>query len=374
MKIARILRKLLKYSMLLISLGSALLLLLGRMVPSVNPYEQPGAGMLAYLVPVMVLVNTGFIVFWLITRKWWFTLIPLVALVFSRRVWMTYFALHFGQQQDWQQPAPGSFTVMSYNVRLLDLYNWSGRKETRAEMIRFFGERPADILCLQEFYTGNDSVGFDNISAIKYAGGYTDVAMCDVNVNRRGRWGSVIFSKFPIVGNANHDMDVQGSNLLQEVRVKIGNDTVCIFNIHLKSNRFTSRETGFVGQKALPEWNPDNVSLSRRIYQKVLRNTMLRGLEAKLAGEIADAAPYPSILCGDLNDIPSSYVYFRLRGKRKDVFLERGKGLGATYAGTLPVLRIDYLFYDQRLKALAYESERLAYSDHYPLRARFQRD
>ena len=127
-----------------------------------------------------------------------------------------------------------------------------------------------------------------------------------------------------------------------------------------------------MGQKALPEWTPDNVSLSRRIYQKVLRNTMLRGLEAKLAAEIADAAKYPAILCGDLNDIPSSYVYFRLRGKRKDVFLERGFGMGATYAGTLPVLRIDYLFHDPKLELLAYESEHLPFSDHYPLRARFR--
>jgi len=364
-------RKLLKYSMLIVSVVAALLLMLCRVVPSMNPYEQPGAGMLAYLTPVMVLVNIGFFVFWLLTRKFYFTLIPVLSLLLTWSVWTTYIGFNPLVKQDLQR-SDSSFTFMSYNVRLLDLYKWSGKQETRADMIQFFRQKNCDVLCLQEFYTGNDSVGFDNISAIKYACNYPYVAMCDVNTNKRGRWGSVIFSKWPIIKTIDHDIDVRGSNLLQQADVVVRRDTVSLFNIHLKSNRFTSTESDLVGKRELPAWNDTNLSVTRRIYDKVLRNTISRGLEAELVSDIIQKSVHPSIVCGDLNDIASSYVYFTLKGKRKDAFLDMGNGLGATYAGAVPLLRIDYLFYSEPLSLKGFTTEHVAYSDHYPLLANFQ--
>lgn len=364
-------RKLLKYSILIVSVVAGLLLMLCRFVPAINPYEQPGAGILAYLAPVMVVVNVGFLVFWLLTRKFYFTIIPILALFLSWSVWTTYLAFNPLTKQDLVR-SDSSFTFMSYNVRLLDLYNWSGKKQTRADIIQYFREKNCDVLCLQEFYTGNDSVGYDNISAIKYACNYPYVSMCDVNTNKRGRWGSVIFSRWPIVKTVDHDIDVRGSNLLQQADVVVREDTISLFNIHLKSNRFTSTESGLVGKRELPAWNDTNISLSRRIYDKVLRNTISRGLEAELVSDIIARTGHPSIVCGDLNDIASSYVYFTLKGGRNDAFLEMGNGLGATYAGAVPLLRIDYVFYSEPLLLKGFATEHVAFSDHYPLLANFQ--
>lgn len=363
-------RVLVKYSMLIISIISAMLLLLCYFIPSINPFEQPMSGLLAYIAPVMALVNIFFVLFWSLTRKFIFILIPVLALSGAWKVWSKYIAFNPGTAQRFEH-SDSTFTLMSYNARLLDLYNWTGKKDTRTKMISYFQKKNPSILCLQEFYTGNDSAGFDNISAIKYACDYPYVAMCDVNVNKRGRWGSVVFSKLPIVQTLSHDVDVKGSNQLQQVDVLFNDDTVSLFNIHLKSNRFTTTESALVGKKELPEWNDTTLSRSRKIYNKVIQSTVSRGLEAELVSQTITHNSNHRIVCGDLNDIASSFVYFKIKGQMHDAFLEKGFGLGATYAAAVPLLRIDYLFYSDALHAQGFEVDHVEYTDHYPLMASF---
>ena len=98
---------------------------------------------------------------------------------------------------------------------------------------------------------------------------------------------------------------------------------------------------------------------------------MNRGLEADIIASVISQNQHPAILCGDLNDIPCSYVYFRVRDSLKDVFLEKGLGLGKTYRNMIPVLRIDYIFHDQNISLLGYEKMDVPYSDHEPLMANF---
>lgn len=363
-------RKLIKYGFLIVSVLVALILLLSKIIPSINPFEQSSIGILAYVTPVFVLINIFFIFFWLSARKYYFILIPFFSLAFTWSIWSGLFASHFFASQDFSK-GKGKFTVMSYNIRLLDLYKWSGKKDTRKKIIDFLKKQDADILCLQEFYTGNDSIGFDNISEIKYACGYPYASMCDVNVNKRGRWGSVVFSKQPIVKIINHDIDVVGSNKLQQVDINLQDDTISIFNIHLKSNKFSSQESQFVGKKELPDWNDTTISQTRNIYNKILSKTTSRGLEAQLVSNVIRQNNKKTIITGDLNDIASSYVYFEMRKNMKDAFLEKGNGLGATYVGAVPLLRIDYLFFSSQLNLIGFEKLDVDYTDHYPIKANF---
>ena len=55
-------------------------------------------------------------------------------------------------------------------------------------------------------------------------------------------------------------------------------------------------------------------------------------------------------MTGDLNDVPNSYTYFKVRGVFKDAFLEKGYGIGRTFRSLSPTLRIDYIFTDPRFK------------------------
>ena len=85
-----------------------------------------------------------------------------------------------------------------------------------------------------------------------------------------------------------------------------------------------------------------------------------------------DKSEVPAIICGDFNDVPNSYTYFRIKGTRQDAFVETGRGLGRTFFAISPTLRIDYIFADEEIDVLQYKREIVPYSDHYPLVADFR--
>ena len=62
-------------------------------------------------------------------------------------------------------------------------------------------------------------------------------------------------------------------------------------------------------------------SETKSIYSKLEKSSINRGLESSLVSRVIKSNKYPSIVCGDLNDIASSYVYFKIRGNKKDAFL-----------------------------------------------------
>ena len=77
--------------------------------------------------------------------------------------------------------------------------------------------------------------------------------------------------------------------------------------------------------------------------------------------------PVEAFVCGDFNDNPMSYSYYRLTRGRKDSFVEAGEGFGATFARMWPLLRIDYILLPDRFNALEHKCPRIGFSDHYPV-------
>lgn len=363
-------RKFFKYSILLINLLFAALLAATRLIPVSSPYNYNFLALLGLITPILALIQFFFIVFWLFSRKFLFILLPLTAIWISWPVFSVCIGGNFNARQDFSA-AKNRFTVMSYNVRLLDLYHWSPDKETRNKIIQFLKEKNASVLCLQEFYSNNDSLGVNNIKAIKEACHYEYLAECNMHVSKRGKWGSIIFSHLPIINPQNFDIDIAGSNLLQRADIAFEHDTFSVFNVHLKSNRFNKDEAALVNKDKIPDFNDSTIVQSKSIFQKLEDNAVNRGLEADIISNIISQNDKPAVVCGDLNDIPSSYVYFKIRDSLKDAFLEKGYGLGKTYRNTIPVLRIDFLFHHSDIAIHGYEKLNVPYSDHEPLIANF---
>ncbi len=93
------------------------------------------------------------------------------------------------------------------------------------------------------------------------------------------------------------------------------------------------------------------------------------------AGEIAagiERSPHPVILGGDLNDVPFSYTYHQLSKNLQDAFTEKGSGLGITFNGSIPALRIDYLLSSPSFKVLDHKILAEDRSDHFPIISTFQ--
>ena len=77
--------------------------------------------------------------------------------------------------------------------------------------------------------------------------------------------------------------------------------------------------------------------------------------------------PVDAFVCGDFNDNPMSYTYYRMTRGRKDAFVESGHGFGATYADLWPVLRIDYILFPDKYMSVSHRIPRIPFSDHYPV-------
>ena len=63
-----------------------------------------------------------------------------------------------------------------------------------------------------------------------------------------------------------------------------------------------------------------------------------RGQQADYVQDLIGNSPFPQVICGDFNDVPNSYTYFKMRGERRDAFLEKGIGLGKTYTSNYSAL------------------------------------
>ena len=363
-------RNFVKYSLLLLNLVLASLLAASRLIPYSNPYEYSFLGLLGFFTPVLFCLQLFFLLLWLFSRKFLYLFVPLSAMAYSWSVVHVFFAVH-NPEDNRPSGSPKEFSVMSYNVRLLDLYHWNEDKDSRKKLIAFLHKQNPTILCLQEFYSGEDKKNPNNIRAIQQACGYEYMAECNMYVTKRGKWGSILFSHLPIAGTKNYEMDVQGNNLLQRADIVFDADTFSVYNVHLKSNRLSKSESELVNQKDVPDFSDSNLSASKSIFRKLQDNAVNRGLEADIAAAAIAQQGKPAIVCGDLNDIPCSYVYFKLRDILRDAFLDKGLGLGYTFRGSLPVFRIDYLFYHPAFTLNQFNTLSVPFSDHNPLIARF---
>ncbi len=85
----------------------------------------------------------------------------------------------------------------------------------------------------------------------------------------------------------------------------------------------------------------------------------------------AFAGDLPSIIAGDMNDLPDSPAWTLLDRARPDVHSAVGVGDGFTYSATDPVRRIDGVFADRRVRpvsaAVLASADTRAATDHCPL-------
>jgi endonuclease/exonuclease/phosphatase family metal-dependent hydrolase len=108
----------------------------------------------------------------------------------------------------------------------------------------------------------------------------------------------------------------------------------------------------------------ESLEASKNIFNKMKAAFTNRGLQADIVRSQSDSVLYPSIICGDFNDVPTSYTYFHIRYSRQDAFLEKGLGVGRTYNSLAPMLRIDYILPDTSFTVQQFDMVDENLSDH----------
>ena len=174
------------------------------------------------------------------------------------------------------------------------------------------------------------------------------------------------FSKYPIIDTGIFDFG-QEDNAQQLIYadIQLRNTTVRVFSIHLQSVRFGTQEYESLSQMKRSE--KDGFKDSRTIIGKLKRGYQARSVQADIVNDFIRKSPYPVILCGDFNDVPNSYAYETIGKGLQNAFEEKGVGLGRTFSGIAPTLRIDNIFIGPQYQVSQFIRVNKKLSDHFPI-------
>lgn len=354
-----------KRSLITINSIVAILFLLSSIAPYVKPEKWWFISFLGIGFPFLLGILIAFIFWWLIVKPK-FVFISILALVIGYKSIQVFLGFNAPSSFKYVKQ-PQYIRVASWNVaRFLEWKrNNSKRSQTRIKMMEVIQKQNADILCLQEFFHSPDTQFYHNIDIIQSIG-YPYYYFSYDPDGAEQYIGTIIFSKFPIIdsGLVRYFRPSMPEALIH-ADIKINEDTIRVFSTHLQSVQFRSRE-----YEAIDEIKTAQDSLflnSKTVLSKMRRAMTLRSQQADVVRQILDDSPYPTIFCGDLNDIPNSYTYFTIRGNMSDAFLEKGFGIGRTFSSLSPTLRIDYILTDHNFKVTQFTRVVKNLSDHYLL-------
>ncbi|MEX6690305.1 endonuclease/exonuclease/phosphatase family protein [Danxiaibacter flavus] len=334
--------------------------------PFLNPATWWIVGFLGLAVPYLITLHIFAIIFWLIAKPRW-ALLSFFTLIVGYKQINVLFAQHL-KAGFTQAKKKESIRIVDWNVG--SMYGLSKnndqRKHNRTEIAEAIEKLSPDVICLQEFnHSLKQGPQADNISLFTDKYPYYFFSKDYDKDNGFYQYGSVIFSKFPIVKKGRTKYPSSSIESLIFVDVVKGEDTIRVFTTHLQSFKFTQND--YQGMQKIREQDNEMLEASKGLFKKMKLAFSRRGVQAETVRKQLDASPYASFICGDFNDVPNSYAYFHIRGDWQDVFLKKGFGIGRTFNAIAPTLRIDYILPDNHFVVEQFDMVDEDLSDHLML-------
>ena len=365
------LRRFTKRFLIICNAGIVFLFLLACLAPYLDPQRWWFISFLGIGFPFLLVAIILFMVWWLFVSKK-FALISAIPLLLGFKSISVFFAFHIPQKFD-HAKQPGMIRIASWNVaRFIEMKRNNNKgSQTRLKMMELIAAQDADIFCMQEFFTSRDSAWYPNLEYIRDHFNYPYYYYSHDNDGDNHFIGSVIFSRYPIFdsGMVRYPRPTLPEAMMH-ADIKVNDDTIRVFTTHLQSLQFYKSDYEKI--ERIKGAEGELVSDSRRIFSKLRRGMANRKIQADIVNKLLEDSPYPILFCGDLNDVPNSYTYFKARGDMQDAFLKKGFGIGRTFSALSPTLRIDYIFTDDNFKIDQFTRVIKNYSDHYLILADVQ--
>lgn len=327
-----------------INIFTAVLTLLAYILPYLAPKLFPFLSVITLFLPGFLIANLLFATYWIVQFRKQFLLSTLIFLV-----GLTFFNSFYKFSENNLPPSDDDFTVLSYNVRLFNLFDWIEDENVSENIKLFVEDKKPDIICFQEYSPSAD-----------YEFGDYKFRHIVMHGNKI-RTGQAIFSKFRIINQGEISLPKSDNNVIYADVIK-GNDTIRVYSIHLQSINIS------------PEINESlDEAKSKRIFNRISIAFKEQQSQSELIMAHMKDFSGRKIICGDMNNSAFSYVYRNIKGDMKDAFVEAGKGFGATYNYKYYPARIDYIFTDEVFEIKHFETfTHFKNSDHYPIMARLR--
>tara|TARA_Y100000385_G_scaffold291803_1_gene372539 strand:+ start:7604 stop:8650 length:1047 start_codon:yes stop_codon:yes gene_type:complete len=320
--------------------------LVAYFAPYINPEIFSFASIFAIAYPVLIFVHILFVLYWIVQFKKvvFYSIIALaISYLFATPI--------FKSKHKFKALAKDrSFSVLSFNSQMSYFLGGSKKQvqENQSNIIHFLNQENADIVCIQEARKGIDI----NLN-------YPYKSIFDFNH---------IYSKYKIIDAKEFVFKEISTNKSSYVDVLVHGDTIRVYNLHLESLHLNKEN-----YQLNDEWKSQNGNLpsqnkSENISKKINLATKKRIDQTMSIVMSIQNCPYPSMICGDFNEVSQSYIYRKLSRHHKDAFIKSGKGFGATYSRFFFPFRIDYILVDEIWSPFNFEVLDGNISDHQAIR------
>lgn len=347
--------KIIRAILFIINLIAAIGLVATTLAGAISPSTSVIPSLLAYGYLPMLALNAAMAMLWLLFGRW--EMLLSVAAIAARWAFLPLFIQAGGTSK--VPPVdehPYMVTMMTYNVHLFD---GNGHEQVQRDSIaRCFiqlvrCEEP-DVLCLQEYAAVRGVNVTDSLALMgynHYAGSHRD---------RNGSpYGTAVFSRLPIT----FVKVVDGQKVLVEL-MRDG-QRMRLLCVHMDS--YGLDDSDFEAVERIRRG--DMQEGDRRTLAKVKTTVLNHEREwHESVAPLVDGCSMPMVVAGDMNDIPSSWLYHQLTRSLKDTYVEKGVGFSTTYSGGFPAFRIDMIMHNEGLKPLSYKRIKSPLSDHYPVK------
>lgn len=312
-------------------------LLLSYFLAFVSPKTIPIFSVASLAVPFLIITNALFCIYWILKLKKHFILSGLVLIL----GWL--FLPPFVKFSAKNTTRNDDVKIMSYNVRMFNLYNWIKEDGISEKITDFIQDKDPDILAIQEYHHSKKRV-------FNYPYSYF------VPTSKINNFGLAIFSKFKIINKGSLDFKNSANNAIYIDIVK-NKDTVRIYNLHLQSLRLNPKKENF------------GESSSEKLIGRLESGFKKQASQVETFLKHEKQWNKKKVICGDFNNTAFSWVYRELSKDKKDAFKVAGKGFGKTFNYFFP-LRIDFILTDTSTTINNFKTYTPKYSDHYPIMSR----
>ena len=325
---------------------AAAALLLSYLVAYIPPKSFPLISVLSLGVPILLILNAFFLVYWLLRLKRQILLSAIVLLIGYSYIGSFY---KFTSEKADRKEA-GQLSIMSYNVRMFNAYKWVKDETIPEQIVDFITGQDPDILLTQEHY-----VNATNLKEI-YPHHYV------YQKHEHDEFGMAVFSKYPILKRFSVDFPHNGNNNSIYTDVLVNEDTLRIFNVHLQSLNIK------------PEIHELRQEDGKKLFGRIGGGFAMQQEQVELMMDEVNESPHKTLVIGDFNNTTFSYIYKEVNKNErfKDAFLEAGSGFGQTFNLSYFPLRIDFMLIDQDIEIESFKRYKINLSDHFPIMTRLR--
>ncbi len=331
-----------------------------------HPKTSKIAPLFGLLYWIILLCNGILLITWLFLKdkRWWIAIAVLIVVGGS----LHFRTFCFGSDDE-NSANNTELKVLSYNVRLFDLYNPRPGEniKTKRKIFDFLLENTSDVYCFQEFYHGAAPSRFQTKDSLRSILGSSFTHSRFTFTTVKQEFGIMMYSRHPIIqkGEVSFSDIQKTNNYCIYADIVKETDTFRVYNVHLQSIQFQQDDYAL--------FNEDNAQAAEensrafKLLRKIVKAYPVRAEQVQKVVDHMEQSPHPVIVCGDFNDPPMSYSYTLFNRTLTDAFRNTSKGMGATYAGKVPAGRIDYIFHDPSLGSKDFKIQEEELSDHYAI-------